>query len=204
MNVKSISSICINCGSNSGRGDVYLEAAVELAQYLAQHKIKIVYGGAAVGLMGKIADTALQLGGEVVGVIPNSIADKVGHKGLTKLYLTNTMHERKALMFKLSDAFIGLPGGYGTLEEIFEVLTWAQLGESQKPCGLLNVNGYYDELLNFLDHTVTEGFMRIEHREMLLTATTGRDLLANILKYQAPTVSKWIRNNSACEDSENL
>ena len=202
MIVHSISSICVNCGSNIGRNTVYLDAAVELARYLAEHKIRIVYGGAAVGLMGKIADTALELGGEVVGVIPNSIADKVGHRGLTKLHLTNTMHERKALMFELSDAFIGLPGGYGTLEEIFELLTWAQLGENQKPCGLLNVNGYYDGLLSFLDYSVAEGFMRIEHRKMLLTATTSHDLLAAFRKYLPPSVPKWIRNAPARGDTE--
>ncbi len=185
--------VCVFCGSNAGRRPEYRDAAVTLGRLLAREGIGVVYGGASVGLMGALADAALAAGGEVIGVLPRALMDReVGHSGLSDLRVVGSMHARKALMAELSDAFIALPGGAGTLEEIFEVWTWAQLGDHQKPCGLLNVAGFYDGLAGFLDHAAAEGFMRAEHREMLPAADSGQALLAAFAAYRAPTVRKWI------------
>lgn len=185
--------ICVFCGSNPGRHSVYREAAVSLGRLLARRGIGIVYGGASVGLMGAVADAALAEGGEVIGVIPRGLlAREVGHRGLSDLRVVGSMHARKALMAELSDAFIALPGGAGTLEEIAEVWTWAQLGDHEKPCGLLNVAGFHDALIAFLDHARDQGFMRAEHRGMLLAADTAEELLAAFAAYRAPHVRKWI------------
>ncbi|MCU1719160.1 TIGR00730 family Rossman fold protein [Pseudomonas sp. 5P_3.1_Bac2] len=185
--------LCVFCGSNAGRQPAYVETASALGQALAQAHIGVVYGGASVGLMGAVANAALAADGEVIGVIPHALWEKeVGHKGLKDLRVVDSMHQRKALMAELADGFIAMPGGAGTLEELFEVWTWAQLGHHQKPCALLNINGYYDHLIEFLDHVAGEAFMQPQHRDMLIVADTIDDLLAAIANYQAPQVSKWI------------
>jgi len=161
--------VCVFCGSRTGRTSLYLEAAAALAAELARRNIGVVYGGAGVGIMGALADAALEAGGEVTGVIPAQLMEReLSHKHLTALHIVESMHERKALMGSLSDAFIALPGGLGTLEEFFEVLTWNQLGIHSKPCGLLNAGGFYDTLTGFLDHTVEQGFVPQAHRSFLL------------------------------------
>ena len=151
-----------------------------------------MFGGADVGLMGELARSALASGGRVTGVIPKSICDKVGFRGLTALHVVETMHERKQKMFELSDAFIGLPGGMGTLDEVFEVLTWAQLGLHSKPCGLLNTGGYFDGLLRFLDHSVVQRFLKQEHRAILLDDEAPASLLSKLRAYKPPRVEKWL------------
>ncbi len=166
--------------------------AQRLGQALVDQNYELVYGGAAVGLMGRVADTVLHAGGVVIGVIPKALVHKVSHAGLTALHVVDTMHERKAMMFNLADAFIALPGGFGTLEEIAELLTWAQLHLHTKPCGLLNAAGYFDLLLAFLDNMVAKGFMQQAHREMLLVATTPDEMLTRLAGYTAPAVEKWV------------
>lgn len=189
-------SICVYCGSNLGATDVYQNAAQQLGEALADQNITLVYGGASVGIMGVVADTMLARGAKAVGVIPQALLDKeVGHTGLSELHVVKSMHERKKLMEQLSDGFVAMPGGMGTLEEIFEVLTWAQLGFHNKPCALLNVAGYYDHLLKHLQGSVSEGFIRPEHTKMLLTEEDPQSLIAQMLAYQPPTVSKWIDSN---------
>lgn len=164
-----IKSIAVFCGSASGKNDIYTKEAVRLANIFIEKNIKLIYGGGSVGLMGVIANEMIRKGGHVEGVIPQKLLDmEVGHLGITKLHVVDTMHERKALMAELSEAFIALPGGIGTLEEIVEVYTWLQLGYHHKPCGFLNVNGYYDTLFRFFDQMVAEGFLKPQHRENLL------------------------------------
>jgi uncharacterized protein (TIGR00730 family) len=188
--------ICVYCGSNPGKSAEFLESARSLARALVQRDVCLVYGGASVGIMGELADYVLAGGGEVIGVIPQALADKeVSHAGLTELKIVDSMHERKAIMADISDGFIALPGGLGTLEEIFEVLTWAQLGFHKKPCALLNVEGYYDKLIQFLNHAVAEGFIAKPHREMLLVEKEPHRLLEIMADYNAPTVDKWIGLN---------
>ena len=188
--------ICVYCGSNPGKRAEFLESARSLARELVTRKICLVYGGASVGIMGEIADTVLAAGGEVIGVIPQALVDKeVSHAGLTELKIVNSMHERKEIMADISDGFIALPGGLGTIEEIFEVLTWAQLGFHKKPCALLNVKGYYDKLTQFLDHAVAEGFVAGIHRDMLLVEEEPHRLLEIMATYSAPSVDKWIGRN---------
>ena len=184
--------ICVNCGSSPGFSPVYMKMAEKLGQALVERNLELVYGGADVGLMGKVADTVLKAGGTVIGVIPKLFAQQVSHIGLTELHIVETMHERKTMMFELSDGFIALPGGFGTLEEISEVLTWSQLGISKKPCGIINVNRYYDTLLSFLDGAVTEGFMMPEHRDMLLVEESPKILLEKMYAYKAPSIKKWV------------
>lgn len=185
--------LCVFCGSNAGRRPGYRAAAAELGGLLARRGIGLVYGGASVGLMGALADAVLAAGGEAIGVIPRALMEReVGHPGLTELRVVPSMHARKAMMAELSGGFVALPGGAGTLEEIFEVWTWAQLGDHAKPCGLLNVDGYYDRLIGFLDQVAVERFMRPEHRAMLLAETTGEALLTAFAAYRAPAVAKWI------------
>ena len=185
--------LCIFCGSSSGARPGYAAATAELARLLAARGIGIVYGGASVGLMGLLADTAMEAGGEVIGVIPESLeAKEIGHQGLTHLRVVASMHERKALMAELSDGFIALPGGSGTLEELFEVFTWSQLGLHRKACALLNVEGYYDGLATFLDHAVDERFLRPEHRAMLLCESTPAAVLDALDAFEPPVVDKWI------------
>lgn len=184
--------ICVNCGSNSGDGPEYLDAAARLGEYLASRGIELVYGGASVGLMGALANAALQNGGTVTGVITGYLDGKVGHRGLTKQIVVDTMHERKEAMFTLSDAFIVLPGGFGTLEEMFEVLTWGQLGHHGKPCGLLNIMHYFDGLLGFLDHAVEKRFIKREHRDMIIVSRDPGDLVDRFAGYHPPETGKWI------------
>lgn len=185
--------LCIFSGSSPGRLPVYAEMATQLGEALAKAGIGLVYGGASVGLMGAVADAALASGGEVIGVMPAFLADKeLSHTGLADLRIVGSMHERKALMADLSDGFIALPGGIGTFEELFEVWTWAQLGQHAKPCALLNINGFYDGLAAFLDNVVSEAFLKPVHRDMLIVEPNVERLLAAVRDYTAPTVAKWI------------
>jgi len=191
-----VKRICVYCGSNRGKSAEFLASARTLAGELVQRDIGLVYGGASVGIMGEIADTVLARGGEVIGVMPQALVDKeVSHTGLTELRIVNSMHERKEIMADLAQGFIALPGGLGTMEEIFEVLTWAQLGFHQKPCALLNVKGYYNRLTQFLDHAVAQGFIADTHREMLLVEENPHSLLEIMASYSAPAVDKWIGRN---------
>ena len=183
--------ICVNCGSSPGFDPCYIAMAERLGQVLVDTKYELVYGGADVGLMGQVANTVIKAGGLAIGVIPKSFTDK-SHQSLTELHVVDSMHERKTMMFNLSDAFIALPGGFGTLEEVSEILTWTQLGLHTKPCGLINVNGYFDLLLSFLDNSVSNGFMKKEHRDMLLVSNTPEDLLVQMDAYRAPQVEKWL------------
>ena len=186
-------SLCVYCGSNPGRRPEYVEAGRALARAAAARGIDLIYGGATVGVMGAVADAALDAGGRVVGVIPQALVDKeLAHHALTELVVTASMHERKAMMAERADAFVALPGGVGTLEEIFEMWTWAQLGFHRKPCGLLNVAGYYDGLVAFLDRTVEEGFVRPGHREMLVVEPTPDALFERFVAYRPPVVTKWV------------
>lgn len=184
--------ICVYCGSNRGAGSDYAAAAEALAEVLIGHDLELVYGGAAKGLMGVIADRVLDLGGTVHGVIPKMLEEKeIAHTGLSQLHVVSSMHERKSMMVALSDGFIALPGGFGTLEEIIEVLTWGQLQFHDKPCGVMNVRGYFDALLAFLDHANAEGFLRRENRQMLLSDPTPTGLIQQFEHYMAPRVEKW-------------
>lgn len=185
--------ICVYCGSSPGRNPRFGAAAQELGEALLRRNMGLVYGGASVGIMGMVADTVLAGGGEVIGVIPKALdARELKHTGLTELHVVTSMHERKAMMADLSDGFIALPGGWGTFEEIFEALTWAQLGIHQKPCGLLNESGYYDHLRLFLENAIEQQFVRPEYRHMLMISRDCDDLLDQFEAYQAPVVKKWI------------
>jgi uncharacterized protein (TIGR00730 family) len=190
--------ICVFAGSSRGAREEYARAAQELARELVARGYDVVYGGGKVGMMGVLADATLAAGGQVIGVIPKALlAKEVGHGGLTELRVVGSMHERKAMMAELSVGFIALPGGLGTMEEFFEVLTWAQLGLHAKPCGLLNIGGYFDRLLEFLDLTVSERFVKSEHRALVITSTSPADLLERIGAYQPPRVEKWIDRASS-------
>lgn len=185
--------ICVFCGSNPGADRAYAEAAAELGRTLAGRGITLVYGGGRVGLMGVLADATLASGGRVTGVIPEALAAKeLAHDGLTELRVVGSMHERKALMSELSNGFIALPGGIGTLEEWFEVWTWSQLGFQPKPCGMLNVAGYYDHLLAFLDHMAAERFLAPDHRSMAIVEERADLLLDRLASWQPPRATKWI------------
>jgi uncharacterized protein (TIGR00730 family) len=185
--------LCVFCGSSAGRNPTYLAAAAALGTFLAERGIGIVYGGAGIGLMGALATAAQAAGGEVIGVIPRALVEhEVAHAGLADLRVVASMHERKALMAELSDGFVALPGGIGTLEELFEMWTWAQLGSHRKPCALLNTAGYYDRLLDFLDFVTEERFLRPPHRGMLLVASSPDGLLDKLKTYSAPPETKWI------------
>ena len=188
-----LKSVCVYCGSNSGSDPAYAGAARELGALLARQGLGLVYGGGRVGLMGTIADAALAAGGEVIGVIPEMLVKmEVAHLGLADLRVVGSMHERKALMVDLADAFIALPGGFGTLEEFSEVLTWAQLGLHRKPYGLLNVAGFYDPLLAFFDQAVATNFIRLAHRELVISETDPARLLDLLAAVQPPRLPKWI------------
>lgn len=185
--------ICVFCGSSPGRDPAYLEAATAMGTALAGRGLGLVYGGARVGLMGAVADAALAAGAEVIGVLPEALMRKeIAHEGLTRLEVVASMHERKARMAELSDGFVALPGGAGTLEEIFEIWTWGQLGFHGKPAGFLNVSGYFDGLSNFLDHTVTEAFVKPVHRQMMSFHSTPDVLLDALMAYEPPAAEKWI------------
>lgn len=185
--------ICVFCGSSPGVHAFYRENAAGFGRLLAARGIELVYGGAQVGTMGVLANALLDAGGRVYGVIPRAMLDReIAHRGLTELHVVDSMHERKALMAELSDAFVALPGGIGTFEELFEVWTWGQLGLHAKACGVLNVRGFYDQLAAFLDHVVAEGFLRPQHRAALLVEREAEALLTAIERYHPPAVTKWL------------
>ena len=179
--------ICVYCASSGGNHPGYVEAAVELADALVRHGYELVYGGASVGIMGVLADAVLERGGRVHGVIPKMLVDReIAHQGLSELHVVTSMHERKSMMAALSDGFVALPGGFGTLEELIEMLTWAQLRYHDKPCGLVNVRGYFDGLVGYLDHAVHEGFLKPENRRLLLVSDTPSGLIAEFERATAP------------------
>ena len=190
--------ICVFCGSSSGHDPVYRAAAEELGLLLAERGLELVYGGGSIGLMGVVADACLEAGGTVIGVIPESLVGRevagrpVDHRALTRMEVVDSMHTRKARMAELADGFIALPGGFGTFEEFCEVITWAQLGFHTKPCGLLNVNGFYDRLLGLFDHAVLEGFLRRQNRELVLADTDPSALLAAMAAFEPEPVTKWL------------
>lgn len=185
--------ICVFCGSSAGEDAKYLDAATALGQLLVREELGLVYGGSRVGLMGRLANTVLDAGGEVTGFIPRALVNReVAHTGLTDLHLVESMHERKAFMVEASDGFIALPGGLGTLEEFCEVVTWSQLGLHRKPCGLLDVKGFFQPLIRFLDHSVKEGFLAPAHRRMVLLDKDPEVLLRRLRDYEAPAVPRWI------------
>ena len=185
--------ICVFCGSTPGIRPSYAEGARALARALVDGGHTLVYGGGNVGLMGVIADAVLSAGGEAVGVIPHTLmAREIGHTGVTRLHVVDSMHERKALMADLSDAFVALPGGVGTFEELFEAITWTQLGLHRKPCGLLNVDGFYNGLLQFLDHAWAEGFIKPETRAIISAGSDPAELLQRLLATTMPPVPQWI------------
>ncbi len=185
--------LCVFCGSNRGVRPEYGVAARKLGVILAERGVAIVYGGGCVGLMGELANAALAAGGNVIGVIPKALAAKeIAHENLTELRVVGSMHERKATMAELADGFIALPGGFGTFEEFCEVVTWTQLGLHTKPCGLLNVAGYYDPLIRLFEHGITEGFIRTENAQLVIAEADIETLLSRMAGFRAPEVPKWI------------
>lgn len=199
-----IQSVCVFCGSSPGRRTAYEEAAENLGQEIAGRGLNLVFGGACVGLMGAVARAALSAGGHVIGVIPHSLAEQeVALEGLLEMHVVGSMHERKAMMADFSDAFVALPGGFGTYEEFFEALTWSQLGIHTKPCGLLNVEGYYDQLLTFLDHAVEEDFIDAPHRKLLISEESSFELMERLFSWEQVHHSKmeWVRRMSSNSSS---
>jgi len=189
--------LCVYCGSSSGRQPDYARIARQLARAMVNRNIDLVYGGASVGIMGEIANAVLEEGGDVIGIIPKGLFKKeVAHTGITELREVGSMHERKSLMADLSDGFIALPGGFGTIEEIFEIITWSQLGMHRKPCGLLNACRYYDKLIDFLDHAVSEQFIKTTHRSTILVDECPDALLEKFEVYKAPETAEWIDRKS--------
>jgi uncharacterized protein (TIGR00730 family) len=185
--------ICVFCGSARGARPAYEESARQLGQALVARGVSLVYGGGHVGLMGVVADAVLEAGGEAIGVIPHALAAReIAHQGLTRLHVVDSMHERKALMADLSDAFIAMPGGFGTYEEFFEAVTWTQLGVHRKPCGLLNVTGFYDPIVQFLDRAVGEGFVKPQHRAAILVGSDPGELIDALTTVELPEVARWI------------
>ena len=190
---RAVKRVCVFCGSSSGTDPAFLAATRDFGSLLAREGLGLVYGGARVGLMGAVADATLAGGGAVIGVLPRALQEReLAHPGLTQLHVVNTMHERKQLMADLSDGFVALPGGFGTLDEFCEILTWAQLGIHTKPCGLLNVSGYYDGFLAQVDAAVKGGLTRPEHRDLILVATDPADLLTRMRGYRSVLTPKWI------------
>jgi uncharacterized protein (TIGR00730 family) len=186
-------SVCVFCGSNTGSVEAYAGAARLLARAISRAGLRLVYGGGSIGLMGVLAKAALAEGVDVTGVAPRRLLEReVVHRDLTRLHVVESMHERKAKMAELSDGFIALPGGYGTLDELFEALTWTQLGYHSKPCGLLNVSGFFDRLADYLDHAVAEGFLTREHRDMLVVADDPDLMIERLRSVRLPQTSKWI------------
>jgi uncharacterized protein (TIGR00730 family) len=185
--------LCVYAGSNAGGRRDYAEAAGALAREMVECGIGLVYGGGHVGLMGVLADTVLAAGGEAIGVMPQALVDReIGHRGLTELRVVGSMHERKALMAELADGFVAVPGGIGTLEELIEVFTWSQLGIHRKPCGVLDAAGFYGSLASLLDHMVAEGFLRAEHRAVLVSDPDPARLLDRLEAWEPPAVHKWM------------
>jgi len=186
--------VCVFCGSNAGVQAAYSKAAEEMGRAIVRRGWGLVYGGGSVGLMGVVADAVLAAEGEVIGVIPEMLATKeLLHPRATKMHIAPTMHARKALMEELADAFVALPGGYGTFEELLEIITWAQLGLHAKPIGLLDVGGFYARLTAFFDHAIDEGFIKAKHRHLIVSATTSGELLDRLVEHEMPQVKKWIK-----------
>ncbi len=191
--MNSLRRIAVYCGSNPGNDPSHKAATLALGDFLARQRIGVVYGGGNVGLMGALADAALAAGGEVIGVIPTSLmAKELGHGGVTTLHVVSTMHERKQLMVDLSDGFIALPGGFGTLDELFETLTWLQLGFHHKPVGLLNIGGFFDGLIDFIRHMRQSGFLKPEHEQCVLVETDHARLLERMQAFQPPQLGPWM------------
>lgn len=191
--MRDLKSILVYCGSSVGTNPVYKETAIALGKYIVKENMELVYGGGSIGLMGVLADTVLAGKGKVIGVIPDFLNVKeVGHTGLTELHEVKSMHERKALMEKFCDAVVVLPGGYGTMDEVFEMLTWSQLGLHRKPIGIFNVNGYYDHLIAQLDRMVEEGFLSMNNRKLLLVASEPKLLLEKMRTFNVKTEEKWL------------
>jgi len=190
--------VCVFCGSRPGVGEVYVDAAVQLGRLLASRGLELVYGGGNVGLMGILADAVMEAGGRVIGVMPDFLVRKeIAHQGITSLEIVTTMHERKQRMAELSDGFVALPGGFGTLDELCEVLTWAQLGIHAKPCALLNVDGFFDPFVDFVAHAARQGFIKPLHLEMLLCDRNPAALLARMQAFQPVYSDKWARRPAA-------
>ena len=191
--MRKLDALCLFCGSSAGSQPAYAKAAADFGMTLAERNIRLVYGGGSVGLMGVAADACLAAGGQVIGVIPKLLMDKeVGHHGITQMHIVDNMHERKALMTELCDGFIALPGGFGTLDELFEALTWLQLGYHQKPVGLLNVNGFFDHLVQFIDHSQGERFLRDVHRRSLNVDVDLDKLIEKLRVAEIPDTAKWL------------
>jgi len=191
--VRQVQRLCVFCGSSSGVRPLYAEAAAQLGRDLARSKIALVFGGGRVGLMGILADSVLTAGGQAIGVMPRALVEKeIAHTSLTELHVVESMHQRKALMADLADAFLLLPGGFGSWEEFFEVVTWLQLGIHSKPCAVLNVAGYYDMLLSLTSHALKEGFLRSAHREMLIVEEEPVRLLGRLEVAPIPSETKWV------------
>ena len=192
-------NICIFCGSSSGRNSTYTSAAAQLGRLLAERNLALVYGGGNIGLMGEIARSVINHNGRAVGVIPQFLVEKeLVYHNLTEVRIVESMHERKAVMAELADAFIAMPGGYGTLEETVEVLTWVQLGLHRKPIGLLNIEGYYDHLDQFFDHMIAEGFLQREFKDMLLIHKDPAAILDSLLTFELPVIDKWGNLKNSC------
>lgn len=192
--VNKIRSVCVFCGSNVGRNPAYAAAAADLGREIVRRGWGLVYGGGSVGLMGVLADAVLADGGDVTGVLPEMLATKeLLHTGATTMHIAPTMHARKAQMEKLADAFLALPGGYGTFEELLEIITWAQLGIHAKPIGLFNVGGFYDRLIGFFEHAIEEGFIKARQRGLIVAAGSAGELLDRLERHEMPHVKKWIR-----------
>ena len=189
-------NVAIFCGSSRGNDPAYVQATMDVATILSQHNVAIVYGGATVGLMGVLADTMLSCGGEVTGVIPTSmVAVEIAHQELTQLHVVKTMHERKALIADIADGFMLLPGGAGSLDEFFEIFTWLQLGYHHKPCAILNINGYFDALLDFIAHTVKQGFMKASNQQAMIVETDAQAIVSRLLQQGAVRLEKkWIKS----------
>ena len=191
---RSFRRVCVFCGSNTGNDPAFRDAAIDLGRTLAERDIELVYGGGKIGLMGIVADAALAAGGRVIGVIPDKLqALEVGHDGLSELFVVESMHARKAMMAQLSDAFIAMPGGWGTFEEVFEVTTWTQLNYHKKPVCLFNVSGYYDQLIAFVRHAVESGFIREIHQDLMAAASTPDEVLERLSRAEIPELPQWIR-----------
>lgn len=189
-------SITVFCGASSGIDEIYRNQAYILGKSLAEKKIELIFGGGKIGMMGAIADSVLQAGGIVTGVIPTFLKTKeVAHDGLTKMHVVKTMHERKMLMHELGEGVLAMPGGFGTLEELFEMLTWAQLGLHPKPIALLNTKGYFDHMISFMDHMLAEGFLSETNRSMVLVHTEIETLIKMMQQYVAPDVPKWLNED---------
>ena len=186
-------SVCVFCGSKVGRNGEYREAAAELGRELLRRRLTLVFGGGSVGLMGVVADTVLQGGGKVTGVIPRALSRKeLRRPHVEDMHVVDSMHERKAIMSELADAFIALPGGFGTLEELFEVISWAQLGIHRKAVGLFNIAGYFDPLIRFIDHAIAEGFIKRQYRELFLVSSDPAELLDLLARYKPPILKRWM------------